>query len=76
MWNFICKYRANRRIKLLRNAEVAFESGHFSAVYSNLAKLAGLSTSEVRRAFRIAALLKGKSEFALLREALEPKLQS
>src|SRR3546814_17260674 len=68
------RFRSERRIKSLKNAEKAFKKGNFFAVYYHLAKLTGGNPQEVERSFRVAALFKGTTSYRLLREALEPKL--
>jgi hypothetical protein len=69
-------WRAARRIRHLRHAENCFRNRDFPGVYYHLGVVTGSSSWQVRRSFEIAALFKGKTSFELLREALEPRLQS
>jgi hypothetical protein len=76
MRDFIRNWRINRRIKLLVKAQNAFTNADFAATYYYLAKLVNCTSRELQRSFQVAAMFRRTTTYQLLREALEPNLQS
>lgn len=72
MLNAIQNWRIRRKMKILTNAQKAFEAYNFPAVYRHLAKLAKCSPNALELSFQVAGAFKRKTLDELLRETLYP----